>query len=394
MTIGDIPTRDLTIHSPANIVLLHLAPQVSIVVACYNAQPFLTAALQSVVQQSFQEWEMIVVNDGSTDGSLEELHALASRDSRVRVFDQPNQGQNVAANQGIQQSRAPLIARMDADDISDPNRLEQQVAFMAAHPEVGLLGGQISRLGDQRSGLQSNFPTEHQAIIDCLLKNHHAICNPAIVFRRDLFDQIGGYWEHNIAEDWDMFLRMGEVSQLANLDACVLQYRFHRASINGRRIVEAQLFNEYAADCFIRRRNHRPAIPFDQFFADHRSQHWPSSWTFKSDALSIGQYRQAIAEIYGGQPVQGICRLGMSMVMSPTRTGRRLWNITSRLIPSSDAPSRDPFNSHLGNETVSTDADSSATPPLTRSKADEPGVSSADYEFSSAKVDGANMDSR
>lgn len=307
-------------------------PQISIVVACYNAEPFLEAAMESVLAQSFQDWELIVVNDGSTDGSPGYLHQLAKRDDRVRVIDQPNQGQNAAANHAISLAIAPLIARMDADDVCDPGRLEKQVAFMRDNPKVGLLGTQIRRLGDKRSGLRSSFPVDHGGIVDALLQNHHAICNPTIVFRRSLFEQIGGYWEHNIAEDWDMFLRMGEISRLANLDEVLFSYRFHRSSINGRRIVEAQLFNEYAAAQWHLRQQGSPEISFEEFLGDHRSSRWPTSWLFSIDSHSIGQYRQAVAEIYSGRFARGSIRLGLAMAMSPLRTLRRAKRMAGQFV--------------------------------------------------------------
>ena len=312
-------------------------PQVSIVVACYNAEPFLKAAMESVLDQSLTDWEMIVVNDCSTDGSPQYLQQLADRDDRIRVIDQVNQGQNAAANHAISLARAPLIARMDADDVCDPNRLAEQVVFMRDNPSVGLLGTQIRRLGDQRSGLQSSFPIEHNEIVSALLQNHHAICNPTIVFRRSLFEQIGGYWEHNIAEDWDMFLRMAEVSRLANLDRVLFSYRFHRGSINGRRIVEAQLFNEYAASQWRLRRKNLPGTSFEEFRSDHRSSRWPTSWLFSIDSHSIGQYRQAVAEIYSGRSVRGSLRLCFAMSMSPLRTLRRAKRMSKRILFGSDS---------------------------------------------------------
>ena len=312
-------------------------PQVSIVVACYNAEPFLQAAMESVLAQSFQDWELIVVNDGSIDGSPQYLHRLAEHDDRIRVIDQTNQGQNAAANRAISLANAPLIARMDADDVCDPLRLEKQVAFMRDNPKVGLLGTQIRRLGDRRSGLHSSFPTDHDAIMGALLQNHHAICNPTIIFRRSLFQQIGGYWEHNIAEDWDMFLRMGEVSRLANLDEVLFSYRFHQGSINGRRIVEAQLFNEYAATQWHLRQKGSPEISFEQFLGDHRSTRWPTSWLFLIDSHSIGQYRQAVAEVYSGRFLRGSVRLALAMSMSPMRTLRRAKRMSGRLVFGSDS---------------------------------------------------------
>jgi glycosyltransferase involved in cell wall biosynthesis len=273
---------------------------------------------------------MIVVNDGSTDRSPDYLHDVAQADPRIRVVEQDNQGQQAAANRGVALARAPLIARMDADDVSDPERFAKQLAYMEEHHEVGLLGGQIRRIGSKRVGLESNFPREHDAIMQWLRNNHHAICNPTTVFRKHLFEEIDGYWDYNIAEDWDMFLRIGERSKLANLSDVVLAYRFHTGSINGRRIIEAQLFNEYAAHLSILRARNRPEIAFEEFLTQHRSSRWPTSWMFYSDSQSIAQYREAIAEIYDGRAVVGCARLGLSMLMSPRRALRRLSNMMAR----------------------------------------------------------------
>ena len=295
--------------------------------ACYNAMPYLPAALESIRSQTFTDWEMIVVNDGSTDGSGDVLHEAAAQDARIRVVDQTNQGQQAAANLAISMARGEWIARMDADDIAEPHRLAVQMQFLAEHPDVGLVGGQIRRLGSKRSGLASNFPTDHNGIMSALLKNQHVMCNPTVVFRRELFESLGGYWEHDIAEDWDLFLRIGESAKLANIDDIVLSYRFHTGSINGRRIVEAQLFNEYAAELAKRRSSGKPPISYEAFVSDHRCKRWPSSWLFYADSRAIGQYREAVAEIYNGRSVLGYARLGLSVVMSPGRALRRIGNM-------------------------------------------------------------------
>ena len=227
-------------------------PAVSIVMACYNGMPFLPAAIESIRTQTFSDWELIVVNDGSTDDSRECLSSFAAIDSRIRILDQANQGQQVAADHGIRSAQAELIARMDADDICEPHRLQKQIQFLQRHPDIGLVGGQICRLGSRGAGLRSKLPTEHHGIRRMLLRNHHAMCNPTVMFRKELYELVGGYWEHNIAEDWDLFLRISEVAQLANLPDVLLKYRVHASSINGRRIIQAQLFNEYAAHLAMR----------------------------------------------------------------------------------------------------------------------------------------------
>ena len=302
-------------------------PRLSIVMACYNAMPYLPSAVDSIRQQTFEDWELIVVDDGSTDDSADWLREAASGDPRLHLCHQSNAGQNVAANRGIAMSSAQYIARMDADDVADPHRMRRQVEFLDANPAIGLVGGQIQRLGARRSGLESNFPLTHDQIVSLLMKNHHALCNPTVMFRRDLFEQLGGYWQHDIAEDWDLFLRLAEVSQLANLSDVVLSYRFHTGSINGRRIVEAQLFNEYAAESARRRLDDQPAVTMQQFRENHRSGRWPSSWVFYADSQSIGQYREAIAEIYDGRQVRGYGRLALAAMMSPSRAARRVANM-------------------------------------------------------------------
>ncbi|MEM6690394.1 MAG: glycosyltransferase [Planctomycetota bacterium] len=307
-------------------------PAVSVVMSCYNAESHVVAALDSIVEQTFADWELIVVNDGSTDGTGDILDGYAERDVRVRVLHQGNHGQQHAANQAISQAKSDLIARMDADDIAAPNRLELQINFMTGHPDVCLLGGQIKRIGDRGGGLVSNFPLGHENIVKFLCRNHHSVCNPTVIFRKVLFDQIGGYWEHDIAEDWDMFLRMSEHGQLANLPEVLLSYRFHETSINGRRIVEAQLYNEFAAENFQRRQKGVQELTIEEFRRAHRSNRLFGKIAFNLDSHSIGQYRRAVAELYGGRLFIGCGRLIFSMMMSPGRTMRRIGNILARRV--------------------------------------------------------------
>jgi glycosyltransferase involved in cell wall biosynthesis len=305
-----------------------MQPRVSVVMTVYNGMPFLPAAVDSILNQSLQDFTFIIVNDGSTDDSSAFLASLS--DPRIVLHHQTNQGQQAAANFGIRQAKTEFIARMDADDISSLDRLEKQVAFLDRNPQVGLVGGQILRLGSKRAGLPSNLPITHKNIVDALMMNRHGMCNATTMFRTELFHRIGGYWKHNIAEDWDLFLRLAEISELANLADILLSTRFHTGSVNGRRIVEAQLHNEYAATLASLRKTHSAEISYDEFLEHHRSHSWPRSWMFLLDCHSIGQYRVAVADIYNGKILQGYARLGLSMLMSPSRAIYRALNMLSR----------------------------------------------------------------
>ncbi len=298
------------------------APKVAVVMTVHNGFPYLPEAMGSIFNQSYSDYEFIVVNDGSSDETASYLDSLD--DPRLQVVHQPRGGQNRAAHRAILAATAQYVARMDCDDVADSGRLAKQVAFLDANPEVGLLGSQITRRGETGSGLQSRFPTKHDAIVADLIHNRHSMCNPATMFRRQLYLDTGGYWEHNIAEDWDMFLRIGERSKLANLDEALLSYRFHTTSINGRRTIEAQLFNEYAACLSKRRIAGQPEISINEFLASHRSRRFPTSITFRLDCYSLAQYRKAVAEIHSGKKILGSLRAAYSIVCSPPRALRRM----------------------------------------------------------------------
>lgn len=298
----------------------------TVVMTAFNAMNHIEAAVDSILAQTFRDFEFIVVDDGSTDGTGEFLDGID--DDRVVVIHQPNAGQHAAAQRAIDLSSSRYIARMDADDVSDPQRFEKQVFFLERDLRVGLVGSQIYRMGESGSTtLRSSFPTAHDEIYEELIHNRHAMCNPATMFRRQLFTDIGGYWEYDIAEDWDMFLRMGEVSELANLDEPLLSYRFHTTSINGRRMLEAQLHNEYACELARRRNDGRPQVSYVEFSAGHRSNQWPGSWLFRADIYSVSQYRRAVAALSEGNRVVGALRLGVAMISSPTRSTQRVLRV-------------------------------------------------------------------
>jgi glycosyltransferase involved in cell wall biosynthesis len=296
-------------------------PRVAVVMTVYNGMPYLPAAVDSILGQTMRQFEFFIVDDGSTDKTIDFLRSL--RDPRVTIIQQSRAGQQAAAHRAIVMAKADYIARMDSDDISSPERLEKQAKFLDEHQHVGLVGTQITRRGDRGSGMLSHFPTQHEEIVDDLLHNRHSMCNPATMFRRQLYLDLGGYWEHNIAEDWDLFLRLADRSQLANLNEPLLSYRFHTGSINGRRIVEAQLYNEYAADRSKRRTAGLSAISYEEFFKAHRINRFPSGLMFRVDCHSVAQYRKGIAEWHSGKRTLGGIRTLYSTMCSPKRLFRR-----------------------------------------------------------------------
>ncbi|MCS7035003.1 MAG: glycosyltransferase [Phycisphaerae bacterium] len=214
------------------------APNVSVVMCVYNAQRFLPDTLRSILGQTLQDFELIVVNDGSTDRSLDILRQFERGDARIRVISRENRGIARSANEGIAVARATYIARHDADDLSHPARLATQAAFLDAHPDVVAVGSQM-RITDPYGlpiGL-TDFPLDHEGIERELLRGSGwTFPQPAAMFRREAFDRAGGYRERfSNSEDLDLFLRMALVGKLANLPEPLVYWRRHLQSVNHTR---------------------------------------------------------------------------------------------------------------------------------------------------------------
>jgi Glycosyl transferase family 2 len=212
---------------------------ISVVMSVFNGQAFLVEAIESILAQTFDDFEFVIVDDGSTDGTAEILNRFAKQDERIRIHRHANNGRAESLNIGIGLANGEYIARMDADDISLRIRLEEQVKFMEEHPDVGLLGGAFELISDNGSLLMKTvcFPTEDSDIKSALLVDN-PICHPTIVMRKAVSQAAGGYRKALVdADDYDLWLRISERSQLANLKTCVLQYRIHpdQVSIKGMR---------------------------------------------------------------------------------------------------------------------------------------------------------------
>ncbi|HET8797710.1 MAG TPA: glycosyltransferase [Thermoanaerobaculia bacterium] len=219
-----------------------MLPTVSVVVPVRNGAAYLADALESVLDQSFVCFELIVVDDGSTDDSAEIAEAFARRDPRVVVLRREHSGLVRSLNDGIAGARGTYIARMDADDLCHPGRLEKQIAYLDAHPECVAVGCAVEVIDarDHHVGV-IRFAETHEAIVDALLRGSTPMAHPATVFRRQAFDAAGGYDASSYpSEDLALWIAMSETGRLANLPEPLLRYRRHGGSVSVRQR-EAQM---------------------------------------------------------------------------------------------------------------------------------------------------------
>lgn len=309
--------------------------RVTVAINVYNGMPYLRAALQSVLDQTISDIEILIVNDGSTDGSREYLETV--NDPRIRIIDQPNGGASVASNTAIQHCHTKYLARMDADDIAMPDRIKLQLAFLEANPDVGMIGGQTANLGTRSVGRSIKLPCDHDEIWKTIVSGHHAMAHPTLMMRTDLIKQVGGYWKHRLADDdIDMIMRMGEVARLANLDQVILHYRLRRDSLCGLDMRGIRFSCEYAIELGRRRRANLQAISPEEFREQLRLQPWPTRLLKSLDTHALKQYRIATEEIYGESRFFGRARLVWAAACSPQRTAKRL----KRILRTSEKPAR------------------------------------------------------
>ncbi len=209
-------------------------PLVSVLMAAYNSERYVVQAVTSILNQTWPDLELIIINDGSTDGTLRVLQQLADQDQRIRLISRENRGIPRTRNELVAQASGELIAMMDADDVARPDRLARQVAFLQQHPQVVCLGSAFELIDAKGRFLtQLPVPLHNDEIQTKILAGHAAIFQPCAMLRRSVVLQIGGYDETMTqAEDLDLWLRLGEVGELANLPEALVQYRLHANSVS------------------------------------------------------------------------------------------------------------------------------------------------------------------
>jgi glycosyltransferase involved in cell wall biosynthesis len=218
------------------------APRVSVVIPAYNAEDYLSEALDSVITQTYRDIEIVVVDDGSSDRTSGILERYSRLDDRMIVHRQPNGGVVAALNRGVALARGEFIARMDADDIALPHRLERQVGFLDDHPAVAVVGGAVILVNDKNEEFHRVAPPASDALIKAMLQDNSTMVHPAVLIRRDVMRALGGYRAVvEYAEDYDLWLRIAERHELANLQEPVLRYRIHAHQASARTRHQANL---------------------------------------------------------------------------------------------------------------------------------------------------------
>lgn len=293
-------------------------PLVSVVMPMFNASLFLAESVRSILDQDVEEFELIIVDDGSTDGSAD--HIMAFTDPRIRLIRQPNQGVAQALITGMRHARAPLIARHDADDVALPGRLRKPIDHLRNHPEIGLVGAAAlvmdtdgAVLGDLR------HPTDDPSIRFALLFDAPFV-HPAVTFRRSVYDTAGGYRDDpSVFEDYDLWWRMSKHARMANLPEPLVRYRQVQASASRRAGRDERTIEQ-------RRRNLmdlQPSIPI-------REARIISRLGFHHDRVGFHELRRLHARLIQAIALAGASGAAQERLRAQTRERLGCLHLTAR----------------------------------------------------------------
>ena len=215
-------------------------PDLSVIMSVNNGAAYLYPCIQSILHQSFENFEFLIVDDGSNDNSADIVKTLANSDSRIKLVARENRGLVASLNELIDLARTPVLARMDADDIAMPDRFAKQMAYLVGHPGVGIIGSNTHDLDEDGHiiGTTENYPL-HPNEVRKMLKCGVPVCHPAVMMRTDIIRKTGGYraaFRH--AEDYDLWLRASLQTDIANLPERLLLYRRSAGQISQKYALE------------------------------------------------------------------------------------------------------------------------------------------------------------
>ena len=206
-------------------------PLISVLMPVFNCRQTVAEAIESVLAQTLGDFELIAIDDGSTDDSARVISEIAARDARVRVIRQQNRGVGAALNAALDLARGKFVARMDADDRTMPDRFARQVAFLDEHPEVAVVGGWHRTFGGAENRVVE-FPTD-PARLKATLLFRNAISHPTVMMRRE--ELLANGWRYQnrprFPEDYDLWVTIAQRRQLANLPVVLLDYRIWPGSM-------------------------------------------------------------------------------------------------------------------------------------------------------------------
>lgn len=208
-------------------------PAIDVLVTVYNGERFIAQTIDSVIGQTFHDWRLIIVDDMSTDRTEEIIRSYAAGDPRILLIKGEHKGIAAAANIGLRAVTAPLVARLDGDDVALPERLQIQYDFLQAHPDVLAVGSDVYLIDENNKRLRRRKAPVGWQKIQGILQTRNCMCHPSATIRTSALRQIGGYRDKfRNSLDYDLWLRISEIGKIENIAQDLLLYRRHASQVS------------------------------------------------------------------------------------------------------------------------------------------------------------------
>lgn len=258
--------------------------KVSVLMAVHNGEAFLDEAIDSILEQSFSDFEFIIFDDASTDKTSVILENYQLKDPRIKVHaNAHNMGLAKTLNKGLNLCKGEYIARMDADDIAHPNRLARQIEYLDTHPQIGLIGSHYATIEPEPKVIS---PPESHREIDSTLMLTNCIGHPTIVFRRALIIQHDlAYPETRSAQDYLFFVHCAPFTSMANIPDILLSYRKHEAQISSSKLTEQKSNALVAA---LKHTEHKLQRPMSS------TEKLTHQWLVERNVANVEQFREVV----------------------------------------------------------------------------------------------------
>jgi len=303
--------------------------RISVIIPVYNCEKYIGEAIESVLHQTFKDFELVIVDDGSTDETPEIVDRYAQLDDRIRVIHQENTGRCGSINRGILESRYEWIARLDADDLFLPKKLEIQVNFLSEHPYIKVLGSYYYHInpGKKIIGINREGPVTLEEFQLHLKNNIPITVNPSsVVMHKGTVLDVGLYRaQFKQAEDIDLWNRIAEQGNIIlKVPKPLVMARIHEGSISVQRYMEQRIMYKWCRECMFARRNGEPEPTLEEFL--RKSKDRPILVTLNSYRKDFAKlcYKKAAYNYATGKYLNTLTYLAGAAMLQPVYTVRRV----------------------------------------------------------------------
>jgi glycosyltransferase involved in cell wall biosynthesis len=274
-------------------------PRVTVSMAVYNGATYLNAAIESILNQTFDDLELLIVNDGSTDATKSIVNSYS--DSRIRLIDNDcNRGIAYSRNRGWKEANGDFVAVLDCDDIAVKYRIESQYAHLIENPALAMTGGhaEVINSNGQPTGDYYIMPT-HPGEVSIELLFRNVFVNSTVMFRKEAIERVGGYWDSDFVEDYELAFRINEHHPVDNIDRVLVQYRLHEHNISS----EKEALMREGEEHMVKYMHQILKIPYD---AQLQTAHLSFIRALPGYKMGISDYFQVLKALKTGNDKTGV----------------------------------------------------------------------------------------